>query len=96
MPEREGGRRIQVGQPALPVAQVTRPVRALLAFDKVALEPGEETTVRFDVHTDQLAFTGLDGHRIVEPGEIVLYAGSSSGNTPNEVVLQLTGEQRNL
>ena len=79
-----------------PVAQVTRPVRALLAFDKVALEPGEETTVRFDVHTDQLAFTGLDGHRIVEPGEIVLYAGSSSGNTPNEVVLQLTGEQRNL
>ncbi|MFJ8107655.1 glycoside hydrolase family 3 N-terminal domain-containing protein [Streptomyces sp. NPDC096132] len=79
-----------------PVAQVTRPVRALLAFAKVELEPGEETVVRFGVHTDRLAFTGLEGHRIVEPGEILLYAGSSSGDTPNEAVLRLTGGQRNL
>lgn len=77
-----------------PVAQVTRPVRALLAYAKVPLEPGEETTVRFDVHTDRLAFTGLDGHRIVEPGEILLYAGSSSGATPNVLSVQLVGEQR--
>ncbi|MGW1025427.1 glycoside hydrolase family 3 N-terminal domain-containing protein [Streptomyces sp. NPDC002577] len=79
-----------------PVAQVTRPVRALLAFAKVGLEPGEEATVRFDVHTDRLAFTGLDGHRIVEPGEILLYAGSSSGDTPAETKVQLVGEQRDL
>ncbi|MFE5036737.1 glycoside hydrolase family 3 N-terminal domain-containing protein [Streptomyces sp. NPDC056683] len=77
-----------------PVAQVTRPVRALLAYAKVPLEPGEERTVGFDVHTDRLAFTGLDGHRIVEPGEIVLYAGSSSLATPNELSVQLVGEQR--
>ena len=77
-----------------PVAQVTRPVRALLDFAKVELEPGEEATVRFDVHTDRLAFTGLAGHRIVEPGEILLYAGASSGDTPNEVRLRLTGAQR--
>ncbi|MER7182162.1 glycoside hydrolase family 3 N-terminal domain-containing protein [Streptomyces hyaluromycini] len=77
-----------------PVAQVTRPVRALLAYAKVPLAPGEETTVGFDVHTDRLAFTGLDGHRIVEPGEILLYAGSSSRATPNELSVQLVGEQR--
>jgi beta-glucosidase len=77
-----------------PVAQVTRPVRALLAYAKVPLEPGEETTVRFDVHTDRLAFTGLDGHRIVEPGEILLYAGSSSRATPNVLSVQLVGERR--
>lgn len=77
-----------------PVAQVTRPVRALLAYAKVPLEPGEETTVGFDVHTDRLAFTGLEGHRIVEPGEILLYAGSSSRATPNELSVQLVGEQR--
>ncbi|MGY5115325.1 beta-glucosidase [Streptomyces sp. 900105755] len=77
-----------------PVAQVTRPVRALLAYAKVPLEPGEERTVGFDVHTDRLAFTGLDGHRIVEPGEIVLHAGSSSLATPNELSVQLVGEQR--
>ncbi|WP_051732760.1 glycoside hydrolase family 3 N-terminal domain-containing protein [Kitasatospora phosalacinea] len=76
-----------------PVAQVTRPVRALLAFAKVPLAPGEEAVVRFDVHTDRLAFTGLDG-RIVEPGEIVLHAGASSGDTPLRTSLHLTGRQR--
>ncbi|RPE39869.1 beta-glucosidase [Streptomyces sp. Ag109_O5-1] len=79
-----------------PVAQVTRPVRALLGFAKVLLEPGEETTVRFGVHTDQLSFTGLAGQRIVEPGEIVLYAGSSSGDTPAEVRVRLAGEERDV
>ncbi|MFG3288250.1 glycoside hydrolase family 3 N-terminal domain-containing protein [Streptomyces sp. NPDC048179] len=77
-----------------PVAQVTRPVRALLAFAKVGLEPGEEATVRFDVHTDRLAFTGLAGRRIVEPGEIVLYAGASSGDTPAEARVELVGGER--
>jgi beta-glucosidase len=65
-----------------PVAQVTRPVRSLLGFAKVALEPGEQATVRFHVHTDRLAFTGLAGTRIVEPGEILLEVGSSSLDTP--------------
>ncbi|MEU0199817.1 MULTISPECIES: glycoside hydrolase family 3 N-terminal domain-containing protein [unclassified Streptomyces] len=79
-----------------PVAQVTRPVRALLAFAKVELEPGEQATVRFDVHTDRLAFTGLEGHRIVEPGEMLLYAGSSSGDTPAEAKVELVGAVRDL
>ncbi|MET9870624.1 glycoside hydrolase family 3 N-terminal domain-containing protein [Streptomyces sp. NPDC006386] len=79
-----------------PVAQVTRPVRALLAFAKVELEPGEQATVRFDVHTDRLAFTGLEGHRIVEPGEILLYAGSSSGDLPAEAKVELVGAVRDL
>ncbi|MCG7523148.1 glycoside hydrolase family 3 C-terminal domain-containing protein [Streptomyces sp. OfavH-34-F] len=77
-----------------PVAQVTRPVRALLAFAKVHLEPGEAATVRFDVHTDRLAFSGRAGHRIVEPGEIRLYAGSSSSDTPAEAVVHVVGEER--
>ncbi|MGX9889405.1 glycoside hydrolase family 3 N-terminal domain-containing protein [Streptomyces sp. NPDC002276] len=77
-----------------PVAQVTRPVRALLGFAKVALEPGEEATVRFHVHTDRLAFTGLAGRRIVEPGEILLRIGSSSLDTPVRETVQLVGEER--
>lgn len=77
-----------------PVAQVTRPVRSLLAFAKVALEPGERATVRFHVHTDRLAFTGLAGTRIVEPGEILLEAGSSSLDTPARGTIQLVGDER--
>ncbi|MEU1557411.1 glycoside hydrolase family 3 N-terminal domain-containing protein [Streptomyces scabiei] len=77
-----------------PVAQVTRPVRFLLGFAKVALAPGEQATIRFHVHTDRLAFTGLDGRRVVEPGEIVLHAGSSSLDTPAREVLQLVGVER--
>jgi len=77
-----------------PVAQVTRPVRSLLGFAKVALEPGEKATVRFHVHTDRLAFTGLAGRRIVEPGEILLRIGSSSLDTPVRETVQLVGEER--
>ncbi|MBK3570897.1 glycoside hydrolase family 3 C-terminal domain-containing protein, partial [Streptomyces sp. MBT62] len=77
-----------------PVAQVTRPVRSLLGFAKVALEPGEEATVRFHVHTDRLAFTGLAGRRIVEPGEILLQIGSSSLDTPVRETVQLVGAER--
>ncbi|MFE9603809.1 glycoside hydrolase family 3 N-terminal domain-containing protein [Streptomyces hokutonensis] len=77
-----------------PVAQVTRPVRSLLGFAKVALEPGEEATVRFHVHTDRLAFTGLVGRRIVEPGEILLQVGSSSLDTPVRETVRLVGEER--
>ena len=77
-----------------PVAQVTRPVRSLLGFAKVALEPGEEATVRFHVHTDRLAFTGLAGRRIVEPGEILLQVGSSSLDTPVRETVRLVGEER--
>ncbi|MEV0912083.1 glycoside hydrolase family 3 N-terminal domain-containing protein [Streptomyces hokutonensis] len=77
-----------------PVAQVTRPVRSLLGFAKVALEPGEGATVRFHVHTDRLAFTGLAGRRIVEPGEILLQIGSSSLETPVRETVRLVGEER--
>ncbi|THA75642.1 glycosyl hydrolase [Streptomyces sp. A0642] len=77
-----------------PLAQVTRPVRALLAFAKVHLQPGEEATVRFHVHTDRFAFTGRAGQRIVEPGEILLCAGSSSSDTPAEAVVHVVGEER--
>ncbi|MFF3379501.1 glycoside hydrolase family 3 N-terminal domain-containing protein [Streptomyces sp. NPDC002680] len=77
-----------------PVAQVTRPVRFLLGFAKVELAPGEQAVVHFHVHTDRLAFTGLTGHRIVEPGEILLQAGASSLDTPVRDAIRLTGEER--
>ena len=50
------------------VASVTRPVRELKGFKKIYLEPGEETTVSFEIGKDQLAFWNIDMNYTVEPG----------------------------
>ena len=47
---------------------VSRPDRELKAFRKVALEPGEEATVRLDLDRGDLAFVGLDNRWVFEPG----------------------------
>ncbi|WP_327725871.1 glycoside hydrolase family 3 N-terminal domain-containing protein [Streptomyces europaeiscabiei] len=91
--EAEGAETVQL-YAVDPVAQVTRPVRSLLGFAKVALAPGERAVAHFRVHTDRLAFTGLDGRRIVEPGEIVLHVGSSSLDTPEQGTIRLVGGER--
>ncbi|MCG8369575.1 MAG: glycoside hydrolase family 3 C-terminal domain-containing protein, partial [Proteobacteria bacterium] len=60
------------------VASVTRPVRELKGFRRVRLRPGDSTTVRFELHTDQLSFCGRDGRRVVEPGAFHAWIGGSS------------------
>jgi beta-glucosidase len=76
------------------VAQVTRPVRQLVGFARVHLQPGEAADVRFSVHADRTAFTGRDLRRIVEPGEIEVLAGTSSADLPCQARLRLTGALR--
>ena len=48
-------------------ASVTRPVKELKAFTRVALEPGETKTVQLQVHKEQLALWGRDNRWVVEP-----------------------------
>lgn len=50
------------------VASVSRPVRELKGFERVALQPGETKRVTFTLSREQLAFW-LDGRWRVEPGE---------------------------
>ena len=59
------------------VGSVTRPLAQLLDFRRVALAPGVDALVEFDVPIDRLAFTGLDGVKRVEPGAIRLWVGSA-------------------
>lgn len=59
------------------VASVTRPVAQLLAFRRVSLEPGTQTTVDFDVPAARLAFTGVDGVKQVERGRVRLWVGAA-------------------
>ncbi|MEY9953999.1 glycoside hydrolase family 3 N-terminal domain-containing protein [Leifsonia sp. EB34] len=72
-------------------ASVTRPVAQLLGYARVALEPGEEAEVTFQVPTARLAFTGLDGVRIVEPGDVELWVGPSCASRETETRIELTG-----
>ncbi|NHA66472.1 beta-glucosidase [Phycicoccus flavus] len=78
------------------VSSVVVPVRRLLGFTRVPLEPGASATVTFDLHTDRLALVGRDLERVVEPGLFELTAGSSAGDTPCRAALEVTGEPRVL
>jgi beta-glucosidase len=57
---------------------VTRPVRELRGFQRVALKAGESRTVRFTLRPTDLAMYDLDMRRVVEPGSYSLWAGGSS------------------
>lgn len=76
------------------VGQVVRPVRQLVGFTRVPLGPGEAADVRFRVHTDRTAFAGRDLRRIVEPGEIEVFAGTSAGDLPCRGTVRLVGPTR--
>jgi len=62
-------------------ASVTRPVRELRGFVRVALQPGEMRTVRWRLGPDDLAFHDRDMRRVVEPGTFTVWVGGSSAAT---------------
>ncbi|WP_368839088.1 fibronectin type III-like domain-contianing protein [Kocuria sabuli] len=74
-----------------PVAQVVRPVKMLVGFSKIAMDPGQSARVVFHLHADRTAFTGRAMRRIVEPGDFVLRAGPSSEDLPLEDRFVVTG-----
>jgi beta-xylosidase len=79
-----------------PVAQVTRPVTRLVGFAKVWLAPGEERRVTFAVPAEATAFTGLAGHRLVEPGELELRVAASSTDVRHVLTTRIDGPEREI
>ncbi|WP_412546734.1 glycoside hydrolase family 3 N-terminal domain-containing protein [Maricaulis sp. MIT060901] len=57
---------------------LTRPVRELKGFERIHLEPGQSHRVRFELHTDELAFYGRDGAFAAEPGDFDVWVAPSS------------------
>jgi beta-glucosidase len=97
---RNTGSRAGVAVPQLYVrdllASVVRPVKELKGFCRVELAPGRSARVRFDVPADMLNFTGLEGRRIVEPGDFELQVGVSSADIRLRTNVRLTGAVREL
>jgi beta-glucosidase len=60
------------------VASVTRPVRELKRFERVALEPGESKTIRVTLTEADLSFCGNDMRPRVEPGDFDVFVGGDS------------------
>ena len=59
-------------------ASVTRPVRELKAFTKIALAPGETRQVSFLIRREQLQFIGRDNRPVAEPGQFDLWVAPSA------------------
>jgi beta-glucosidase len=64
-----------------PVASISQPVRRLRGFQRVTLEPGKSTTVRFTLDASDFGFYDNRGKFVVEPGAIQVYAGDDSTAT---------------
>jgi len=60
------------------VASVTRPVRELRGFRRVALQPGQSQTLTFTLVPEDLAMYDRDMRRVVEPGGFTVWAGGDS------------------
>ena len=71
---------------------VTLPAQQLVGFVRVDLEPGASKTVTFVLPLSVLAYTGLSGDLIMEPGPIDLSAGSSSSDLRSNAKLTVTGK----
>ena len=72
------------------VSSVTRPIKELKGFEKVALAPGETKTVALTITPDSLAFFDVRMKYVVEPGEFEIMVGTSSRDTDlQKVVLQV-------
>ncbi|POX44340.1 beta-glucosidase, partial [Streptomyces sp. Ru72] len=77
-----------------PVASVVQPVQRLVGYTRVPLAPGEARRVCVTVPADLASFTGRDGRRVVEPGELQLRLAASSTDPRLTATVTLTGPER--
>jgi beta-glucosidase len=61
-----------------PIASISRPVLELKAVRRIALEPGEEGSVSWQLPVSALAFVGADLGLVLEPGRFEIHVGQSA------------------
>jgi beta-glucosidase len=73
------------------VSSVTRPIKELKGFRKVQLEPGESTTVTFNITPAELSFFDVNMKYVVEPGDFEIMVGNSSRDADlTRLILRVT------
>ena len=63
---------------------VARPVKELIDFKRISLQPGEEKTVEFVITEKQLRYYDCNMHYVTEPGMFDIYAGLDSEHVLKE------------
>ncbi|WP_241778773.1 glycoside hydrolase family 3 N-terminal domain-containing protein [Streptomyces sp. AcH 505] len=79
-----------------PVASVVQPVQRLVGYARVELAPGQTARIGVRAPADLASFTGRDGRRIVEPGELELRLGASSADVRLTARWLLSGPVRRV
>jgi beta-glucosidase len=69
------------------VSSVTRPIKELKGFKKVALQPGETKPVTLEITPELLAFYDVNMKYAVEPGEFEIMVGNSSRDADLQKVI---------
>jgi beta-glucosidase-like glycosyl hydrolase len=59
------------------VSSVTRPMKELVGFERVTVDPGETRTLTFTIGPDALSLINRDMKRVVEPGRFDVMVGTS-------------------
>ena len=62
------------------VGSVTRPVKELKYFERIALEAGESREITFELPVRELAFWNMDMEKVVEPGAFQLWIAGDSAS----------------
>ncbi len=65
------------------VSTVTRPVKELVGFERITLQPGETRNVAITIRPDSFAFWNRDMQRVVEAGEFTIMVGPNSRDLTN-------------
>ncbi|MGW8064289.1 beta-xylosidase/alpha-l-arabinosidase [Streptomyces ziwulingensis] len=79
-----------------PVASVVQPVQRLIGYTRVPLAAGQARRIRVTVPADLASFTGRDGRRVVEPGDLELRLAASSSDPRLTATVALTGPRRRV
>lgn len=69
------------------VAQVTRPVKELKAFEKVMILAGESKNIHFTLNESDLSYYDNSGRMIFEPGTFTVFVGGSSTTVLEQTVM---------
>lgn len=70
-----------------PVASISRSVKDLKGFQKLALQPGESKEVSFVITTEELKFFNSELKKVWEPGTFIIHLGTSSASVKSAEVV---------